>query len=280
MKRSVSVSRLCKALGMSRANYYKARRARRTQEVDEAHVEQLVQAERAIQPRLGGRKLHHILGGKLAESGIKLGRDRFFAVLKRRGLLLERLPARAPRTTNSRHSLPVFRNQVKDMELTGPNQAWAADITYIRTEEDFLYLALLHDMWSRKIVGWYGGDTLGTQTALEALLMALSSLKAGEKPVHQSDRGCQYCSHTYVDVLRAAGMPVSMTEELHCYENAQAERLNGILKQEYGLGGTFKTKAEARRAIREAVLLYNTRRPHAALGYETPEARHRLLMAA
>jgi transposase InsO family protein len=280
MRWGVSVSALCKALGMTRANYYKARHVRRVREVDEAHVEQLVQAERAVQPRLGGRKLHRLLGGRLAESGIHLGRDRFFAVLRRRGLLLERLPASAPRTTDSRHSLPVFHNLVKDLELTGPNQAWADDLTYIRTDEGFLYLDLLHDLWSRKIVGYHGGDTLETETALAALGMAQGGLGEGEHPVHHSDRGCQYCSHEYVEALGKAGMAVSMTEELHCYENAQAERLNGILKQEYGLGGTFKTKAEARRAIKEAVFLYNTRRPHAALGYMTPEARHRLPMAA
>jgi transposase InsO family protein len=280
MKRKVNVSALCAALEMSRANYYKARRVRAVREVDEAHIEQLVRAVRAVQPRLGGRKLYHILKEKLAQEGIKLGRDKFFAILRRRGLLLERLPAFTPATTNSRHSLPVFHNTVKDMELTGPDQAWAADITYIRTGEGFLYLALIHDLWSRKIAGWYGGDTLETETALKALRMAQAGLKAGEHPVHHSDRGCQYCSHDYVSALRTAEMPVSMTEEMHCYENAQAERLNGILKQEYGLGGAFKTKADARKAIKDAVFVSNTKRPHAAIGYMTPDARHSLPEAA
>ncbi|MDR1250066.1 MAG: IS3 family transposase, partial [Treponema sp.] len=176
---------------------------------------------------------------------------------------------------NSRHSLPVFHNLVKDMVLTGPNQAWAADITSIRTDEGFLYLSLLMDLWSRKIVGFHTGDTLEAEGAVRALEMALSELPKGAFPVHHSDRGCQYCSHRYVEKLQAHGLAVSMTEELHCYENAHAERLNGIVKQEYGLGCSFLRKQQALAAIDEAVFLYNTRRPHLSLNYETPETMHR-----
>jgi transposase InsO family protein len=155
--------------------------------------------------------------------------------------MLDRLPG-MPKTTNSRHSLPVFHNLVNGMELTGPNQAWAADITYIRTDEGFLYLSLLMDRWSRKIVGYHAGDTLEAE---------------GAAPVHHSDRGFQYCSHRDVETLQAHGLSISMTEELHCYENAHAERLNGILKQEYGLGCSFRRKQQALAAVDEAVFLYN-----------------------
>jgi transposase InsO family protein len=275
MGREMTVGRLCQKLEMSRQNYYKGRKLRRRREADGGLIEQLVRGERAVQPRLGGKKLFHILGPILAREGVKIGRDAFFEVLREKGLLLESLPG-CPKTTNSRHSLPVFHNLVKDMELVGPNQAWASDITYIRTEEGFLYLSLIMDLWSRKIVGYNSGDTLETEGALLSLKMALSKLHGGTFPVHHSDRGSQYCSHLYVGELQAHSLKISMTEEMHCYENANAERLNGILKQEYGLGFSFRSKKQALEAVDEAVFLYNTKRPHTALKYDTPERAHRL----
>ena len=264
---------LCAKVGMSRQNYYAARRRRRRDEVDAEFVEQLVMAERRLQPRLGARKLHVVLREALAEAGVELGRDRFFAVLRERGLLLPP-PPRSPRTTNSRHSLPVFRNLLKERELSSPNEAWVADLTYIRTDEGFLYAALITDAYSRKIVGAHVGDSLEAQGCVEALLGALRELPEGMRPIHHSDRGCQYCCHPYVEECRAAGLAVSMTEELHCYENAKAERVNGILKQEYGMGAKFRTKALAKEAFAQAVQLYNHRRPHKALQYRIPAEVH------
>lgn len=264
---------MCGKLGMSRQNYYAARQRRRREEVDAMLVEELVKAERRVQPRLGARKLHVVLRGPMAEGGVELGRDRFFEVLREKGLLLDPLP-RSPRTTNSRHSLPFFRNLLKEKDLTGPDQAWVADLTYIRTDEGFLYAAILTDAWSRKIVGFHVGDSLEAQGSLEALEGALRELPEGRHPLHHSDRGCQYCCHLYVGRCREAGMAVSMTEELHCYENAKAERVNGILKQEYGLGGTFRTKALATEAFGQAVHFYNHRRPHQSLGYRIPARVH------
>ena len=258
---------------MSRQNYYKARKGRQRGEVDEGLVKHLVQAERAIQPRLGGLKLHSMLRDELAAEGVSLGRDRFFEVLRNQALLLEPLP-KAPRTTNSAHSLPVFTNLIKDIELTAPNQVWISDITYIRTREDFLYLSLITDKYSRKIVGYHLGQTLETEDTLKALRMALARLPEGGRPIHHSDRGCQYCSHDYVNELKDHGLRVSMTEEDHCAENAQAERVNGILKQEYFLNYEFRTAEHALRAVNEAVRLYNTRRPHRSLALCTPEEVH------
>jgi len=276
MKFHLKIGELCGKLGMSRQNYYKGRARRRRREADGGLIERLVRLERAAQPRLGGKKLFHILKAKLADAGVTIGRDRFFDVLREKSLLLDRLP-RAPKTTDSRHSLPVFHNLVRDMTLCGPNQAWAGDITYIRTGEGFLYLSLIMDLWSRKIVGYHAGDTLETEGVLRSLAMALAALPPGAFPVHHSDRGCQYCSHVYVGALRSRSLKISMTEEMHCYENANAERLNGILKQEYGLGFSFQRKDQALHAVAEAVLLYNTRRPHAALKFETPETMHRMV---
>lgn len=270
----MTVLDLCKCVGMSRQNFYKGRKVRERKNVDEQLVKRLVEAERAVQPRLGGLKLHSMLREQLEAEDVRLGRDRFFEVLKNQALLLEPLP-KAPRTTNSAHSLPVFSNLVKDMELTSPNQVWISDITYIRTREDFGYLSLVTDKYSRKVIGYHLGSTLETQDTLKALNMALDELPEGAHPIHHSDRGCQYCSHEYVKRLKEHGLQVSMTEIDHCAENAQAERLNGILKQEYFLNYEFRTMDQARRAVDEAVSLYNTRRPHRSLKLRTPEQVHR-----
>jgi len=267
------IAMLCKKTGMSRQNFYKGRKERVSREVDGDLIEELVRTERMIQPRLGGKKLHHLLKPELAKAGVRIGRDRFFEVLGERGLLLDPLP-KAPRTTNSRHSLPVFRNLLTDMQVDAPNQAWVSDITYLRTDEGFLYLSLITDDWSRKIVGYHTGDTLETEGCLRALEQAVKGLVDGMFPLHHSDRGSQYCSHLYTGKLREYGLGISMTEELHCYENAKAERVNGILKQEYFLGGCFRTKQQAIKAVDQAVWLYNTRRPHQALKYETPAIVH------
>lgn len=261
---------------MTRANYYAQRKARRERQVDEELVAALVRNERQRQPRLGARKMRVLLEDQLAEAGVKLGRDRFFGVLRRQGLLLTRLRAEYPCTTDSGHYLPVFRNQIKNRTLSKPNEVWVSDLTYVRTTEGFLYLSLVTDKYSRKMVGYHCGDTLAAAGCVLALEMALAALPAGEYPTHHSDRGSQYCSHEYVNSLRARGLGISMTEQDHCAENALAERMNGILKSEYGLGRELPAKAQAQRAVDQAVNLYNTRRPHLALGYRFPEAVHSL----
>ena len=168
----------------------------------------------------------------------------------------------------------MFHNLLAGKTCQGPNQAWVSDLTYIRTEEGFLYTALITDVYSRKIVGFHIGDTLEAVGCLRALDLALSELPAGKQPIHHSDRGCQYCCHEYVERLQARGLAISMTEVQHCYENALAERVNGILKQEYEMDRTFRTKAQAKAALEQAVWLYNYRRPHTMLNYRFPADVH------
>jgi transposase InsO family protein len=230
----------------------------------------LVQRERRLQPRLGTRKLYHMLKPELERAGVRMGRDRMFAELKKRDLLLEAVAAQYPHTTQSYHNLPVFRNLIQGKELAAPNEVWVSDLSYLRTEEGFLYMALITDKYSRKIVGWHVGDTLEAVGCVRALEGALEDLPAGSKPIHHSDQGSQYCCHEYVRRLQDRGLPVSMTELNHCAENALAERMNGILKQEYGLGAEFPTKAAAHQAVRQGIDLYNTRRPHNSLKKKTP----------
>jgi transposase InsO family protein len=263
---------------MSRQNYYARRRARQAQAVDAGLITELVRAERRMQPRLGVRKLRVVLQGALAQAGVQLGRDRFFGVLRREGLLLAPLPKEYPQTTDSYHGLPVFGNLVKDLEVKQPNEVWVSDLTYLRTEEGFLYLALVTDKYSRKIVGYHCGDTLEAVGCVRALDMALKDLPAWAQPIHHSDQGSQYCCHEYVQALGSRGLAISMTEVDHCAENALAERMNGILKQEYGLGREMATKARARQAVDQGIWLYNTKRPHTALNYRMPAEVHQSVL--
>jgi transposase InsO family protein len=259
---------------MTRQNYYKQRKQRKVRKVDGELIARLVRQQRCQHPRIGGRKLHKLLSADLADAGISIGRDAFFSVLREHGLLVDPLP-RAPRTTNSQHCLPVFRNLIRDLGPTAPNQIWVSDITYLRTEGNFVYLALVMDLYSRKIVGYHCGDSLESIGCVTALEQALAELPENRFPIHHSDRGCQYCCHEYVKRLFLRDLSVSMTEENHCYENAHAERVNGILKQEYGLRMTFRDGDQARRAVSQAVSLYNNRRPHTSLQYQVPADVHR-----
>jgi putative transposase len=272
----VNVQRVCWKLGMSRQNYYARRQERQRRTVDGELVAGLVRRERQLQPRLGVRKLHHKLKGELAEAGVKLGRDRMFEELAGRDLLVPPLPVQQPRTTHSRHNLPVFKNLVAAVVVEVPNEVWVSDLSYLRTREGFLYLSLITDKYSRQIVGWHVAESLEALGCVRALEMALAVLPERARPVHHSDRGSQYCCHQYVERLERRGLPVSMTETNHCAENALAERMNGILKQELGLGQEFANKAQGRAAVRQAVWLYNTQRPHTALGYRTPTEVHQM----
>lgn len=272
----VNVSSVCERLQMSRQNYYARRQRRQRQRVDGELVAELVREERQLQPRIGTRKLQALLQAELAQAGVKLGRDRFFEELRQRDLLVKPKAPEHPRTTCSAHTLPVFPNLIADLEVEKPNEVWVGDLTYLRTMEGFLYLSLLTDKHSRKIVGHHCAESLEAGGCVAALEMALGDLPADAWPIHHTDRGTQYCSYEYVERLMARGLPVSMTERNHCAENALAERVNGIMKGEYALGGEFPTKAQARHAVEQAVHLYNTRRPHTALAYQTPAQVHSL----
>jgi putative transposase len=189
-----SVSGLCKKVKMSRQNYYKEHQKRQRKEVDELLILDLAKAERQLQPRLGGKKLYHFLLPELESAGIDTGRDRFLEILYTNDLKLDKLP-KGPQTTNSSHSLGVFHNEVRNMIISAPNQAWASDITYIRVANEFMYLSLITDMCSRKIVGYNFSNEMKAIDCCKALDMALKTLPKGARPVHHSDRGCQYCSH-------------------------------------------------------------------------------------
>jgi transposase InsO family protein len=222
---------------------------------------------------MGGKKLYFLIKEDLILAGIKLGRDRFFEMLARNGLLVKRR-RKYISTTDSYHRFRTYRNLVKDKLFDKAHQSWVSDITYIRTKEDFVYLFLITDYYSRKIVGWHLSDSLKIAGAVSALKMAIRQCPVTKDVIHHSDRGIQYCSKDYVKLLRKAGIKISMTEENHCYENATAERVNGILKQEYGLDETFISDNLALKAVKEAIENYNTKRPHWSLKLATPQQIH------
>jgi putative transposase len=268
-----SISRLCAHVALSRQGFYQGRRIRQRRAVDtEAVVAQIV-AERQVQPRVGIRKLQLMLAPELDAMGVRAGRDRWFEIARTHDLLVPRRPRRA-RTTDSTHGFRVFDNVFAQTTVTAPHQAWVSDLTYLRTDSGFLYLSLITDAYSRQIVGYDVSDSLEAVGCRRALAAALAQLPAAATPLHHSDQGIQYCCRDYLAMLFDRQCPVSMTEQNHCYENAMAERVNGILKIEYLLGLTFRTKALAIRAVHQAVLLYNTRRLHTALGYRTPTQVH------
>jgi len=259
---------------MSRQNYYKVRRVRNRRQVNERLVLELVKRERCLQPKLGTRKLLRILGYEFSAASVRIGRDRLFDVLRRYKMLILRRRGFCPRTTDSRHRFGFYNNLLKDAVLTASRQAVVSDITYIRTDEGFMYVSLVMDAYSRAIVGYDCSESLAVEGALGAMRMAIKQFGGRKNMIHHSDRGLQYCCGEYVRLLKNAGMSISMTQENHCYENASAERLNGILKQEYGLGNCFLRKSDVAGALREAVELYNWRRPHQSLGYRIPMEVH------
>ena len=270
------MTKTCERLGMTRQNYYKHRKEREVRSFEDEIICKHVIDIRSDHPRMGVRKLLLLIKEDLAMHKLTIGRDRLFKVLRENGLLVEPYKAKFPKTTRYNENLPCFHNLIKDLEIVRPNQVWVSDITYIMTANGFCYLCLIMDLFSRKVVGFHVSESLAAAGCILALTAALK-IAAIKGCIHHSDRGCQYASHEYVKVLRAFGLEMSMTEERHCYENAAAERLNGILKQEYYLGGCFRAKKQAIEAVDQAVCLYNTRRPHLALNYKTPEMAHREL---
>lgn len=234
----------------------------------------MVTQVRLSQPRIGTRKLYYLLNTRIAQAGIKMGRDGLFDGLRKAHMLVQ--PKKCYRkTTNSKHWMHKHPNLIKDHPK--PNKAeqlWVADITYIDTQETTGYLSLITDAHSRKIVGYHLHPNLHTEGVLQALQMALRQRRTDRELVHHSDRGLQYCAEAYQRLHRRHNVICSMTDGYDCYQNAMAERVNGILKTEL-LTAKPKDLEQAEVMIRQAIQVYNCERPHQALKYKTPDAVHR-----
>jgi putative transposase len=264
---------LCDLFGKSRQAYYQQSKYTYKEEVKKEILLQLVEKERKLMPRIGGRKLLQLIQPRLPKE-LYLGRDSFFEFMRDKGLMIRKRRYRA-RTTYSNHWLHKYPNLIKDFTPEKAHQLWVSDITYIETQEGFSYLSLVTDAYSRKIIGWAVGPTLEAKFTVKALQMALDQLPRGTlNTFHHSDRGVQYCCDEYVKLLIKKGFQISMTENGDPRENAIAERVNGILKDEWLNQIKLKSIQEAINQLAQIIQIYNHHRPHGSLDMKTPEYAH------
>lgn len=262
-------------MGYTRQAYYKHRTERAQKQPVLQLVRDQVMKVRSIMPRLGTRKLLHLIQPFLLQHSIKLGRDVLFNFLRAEHLLI--LPRKHyVRTTNSNHWLRKYPNLTKGLIVRKPEQLWVTDITYLKTREGNMYLNMITDAYSRRIVGYSISPGMEASNMASALRMALKGRQYNHALIHHSDRGLQYCSREYTEVALAANLKISMTENGDPYENALAERMNRTIKEEFLLDELRATKEETIKIIQQAVYTYNCKRPHLALNFKTPNKVHNM----
>ena len=223
-------------------------------------------------PRIGTRKLYYLLEDEFKNQGIKIGRDALFNYLKREHLLIK--PKKNyTKTTHSKHWLIKYPNLLKEYQPAQPEQVFVSDVTYVKSREKTHYLSLVTDAYSRKIVGYKLSDDMNANNVVKAVKMAIKNRITKRKLIHHSDRGLQYCSSVYQKELKLNNIKPSMTDGYDCYQNALAERINGILKQEFLIHKCNNGK-ELNQLIKESILTYNTKRPHLSLNMKTPNFIH------
>jgi transposase InsO family protein len=271
----IGLAKLCGWFGISRQAYYQHTWEAISTTIEDEMIIQQVKYIRMNHRRIGTRKLYEMLQSFLLEHQIKIGRDALFDLLSTNHLLVRRRRRRI-QTTNSYHRLRKYPNLIKEMKPTAKNQIWVSDITYWKLKEGHVYISFITDAYSHKIVGYHLGETMETGESIQALQMALSALGAEshQRLIHHSDRGFQYCSNQYVKMLTENGISISMTEKGDPLENAMAERINGIIKEEYLDNYDIEVVQQARELLQHSVILYNTERPHMSLGNFTPEEIH------
>ena len=274
---TISLQRLCSLFGVTRQAYYDAQLHENQTSIAHLIVLTLVKEVRTNMPMLGTRKLLFLLTPELKKHGIKLGRDQLFDLLRFYGLLMRRR-RRAVKTTNSHHWLKKYPNLTVDLLPTAAGQLWVSDITYIRTKQGFSYLSLITGAYSRKIMGYALHQTLEATGSKEALSMAIgqrqSTTSAASSLIHHSDRGVQYCCSEYIELLMKENISISMTQNGSPYDNALAERINGILKHEFCCERIYDSHLEAQQSIYRAIDMYNQKWPHGSLYYLSPEQAH------
>jgi putative transposase len=270
-----SIRTLCLLLGYSRQGLYGHQRRFEKQALQADMLLERVAAYRKVMKRCGGRKLFGLLKGFMQEQKIDIGRDAFFDLLRENGLLVRRRKRKYPLTTFSRHWLRKYPNCINGFIATAANQLWVSDITYIEIGGIFGYLSLITDGYSHKIVGFYLSEDLKADGCVIALEMALVQLPSEHRLVHHSDRGAQYCSEKYVALLEKHTVCISMTQSGNPRENPVAERVNGILKDEFLFDEHFTDIEQARKKITEVISIYNHVRPHSSIDMLTPAQAHR-----
>jgi len=269
----VSLERLCGLFGKTRQAYYDYSNRGSDHQLQEAVIIELVRSIRAVLPKVGGHKLLFMLREDFARHNIVVGRDSFFRLLKKHDLLVKRR-RRYVRTTNSDHPYKKWPDLVKGMEVTRAEQLWVSDVTYLSTQNGFIYLSLITDAYSHKIVGYHLSQNLKASGCIIALNKAISSLSSTAPLIHHSDRGIQYCCDAYVQILQKHQIGISMTQSGNPYDNAIAERANGLLKDELGLEQTFASYHEAVSKVHTSIDAFNRIRPHMSCTNLTPEKAH------
>lgn len=270
----ISLANLCSWFGLTRQAYYQSKNRVEKDLIEQEILLDKIGDIRKDHKRLGGRKLFFKLETFMHEHNIKMGRDAFFDLLRDNKLLIKQRK-RHHVTTNSNHWMKKYPNLIKDIEPLGPNHVWVSDITYWKTKGGHYYISFITDAYSRKIVGYHVADTMEAIESATALKMAIKTLKiSAEGLIHHSDRGSQYCSSMYVNMLKKEGIKISMTENGDPLENAIAERMNGIIKGEYLFDYLIKTLLNAKEVLKSVVKLYNEDRPHSSIGNAMPSQVH------
>ena len=262
----------CYLLGVDRQVYYRAKKSLLEKQTIAQQVINLVRSIRNLMPKVGTRKLYHMLEKELKP--LKLGRDKLFRILKANHMLIT--PKKSYHiTTDSHHRFRKHKNIVSNIEIERPEQVWVSDITYIGNRVNPSYLALITDAYSKKIMGYNVSDSLNMSGSIQALDMALKNRVYKEEPlIHHSDRGLQYCSNEYQNILSLNTIKTSMTEKYDPYENAIAERINGILKQEFDIAKYNSDLNVKQQLVKNAVEIYNQIRPHLSNYLLTPKQMH------
>jgi transposase InsO family protein len=262
----------CTLFGIDRQVYYRKIKCRIIKQDKAQLVVKMVLEIRTQMPRIGSKKLYYLLNKDLQT--LKIGRDKFIDILRANHLLI--LPKRSYHiTTNSHHRFRKYKNQLLDLQINKPEQVWVSDITYIGKREKPCYLSLITDAYSKKIMGYNVSNNLNTESSLVALRLAIKQRKNKEMPlIHHSDRGLQYCANEYQKILTKNEIQPSMTQNSDPYENAVAERINGILKQEFYIDKYNKDLLIMKQIIKETIAIYNEKRPHLSNNMLTPNQMH------
>ena len=262
----------CHLFGIDRQVYYRSIRRKAARQTKALQVVEMIAEVRRSMPRIGTRKLYFLLETKL--KAFKIGRDKFFDILRANHLLIQ--PKRCYHiTTDSHHRFRKYKNLLLEMSINRPEQVWVSDITYIGKREKPCYLSLVTDAYSKKIMGYYVADNMDTESSVQALKMAVRNRKYRDASlIHHSDRGVQYCAENYQKVLRKNDIQSSMTNNGDPYENAVAERVNGILKQEFIIDTYHADLGIMRQIVKEAIDIYNNQRPHYSNYMLTPMQMH------
>jgi putative transposase len=272
-RRGRTIRTLCSLLGYSRQAFYQQKKASEKQALQDELIIQQVLLIRSRQRKVGTRKLYIMLKPFLLQHNIIMGRDALFRILQDNNLLIRKRKRKVPRTTFSDHWFRKYPNLIIGMPLKGANSLWVSDITYITIDNDFAYLSLVTDAYSRMIVGFYLSKNLSTAGCVKALKMAIKKLPEESNLIHHSDRGCQYCSTEYVEQLYGNNISISMTQNSDPRENAIAERVNGIIKQEL-LQASYADFTRATEEVKQAINVYNYERLHSSINMLTPLEAH------